>query len=139
MPPNERLKHLTFELLDIGLHGDSTGLSYVKETPLYKMTDKYIGYDQKFEAAKDKSIQAYHFFNDKVYSPVKDNFFVLYDSSANYLSFVVKVISEHWRDHHAKIIAYVREHYENVSVFVCKTWLRLDFNNDGQVTAEDVK
>jgi hypothetical protein len=74
-----------------------------------------------------------------VYSPVKENFFVIYDQSTNYLSFVIDLISDQLKDHQTKIITYVSEHYENVTVFAHKTWLRMDFNNDGAVTTEDLK
>ncbi len=34
---------------------------------------------------------------------------------------------------------YIREHYENVTVLLLDNWMRLDFNNDGHVSMEDLR
>lgn len=69
--------------------------------------------------------------NDKVYSPLKTQFYVIYDKSTNYISLFVKVLKEHQE----KVADYIRKHYENITVFVQDSWLRLDYNQDGKVTA----
>ena len=48
---------------------------------------------------------------------------------------MVKVIHEH----QAKVIDYVKSHYENVQVAIHDNWLKLDFNNDGKVSLSDLK
>lgn len=58
------------------------------------MTDKYLKYDEKIEVAKEEGVKAYKFLNDKVYNPIKDNFFVIYDQSTNYITFMINLISE---------------------------------------------
>ena len=114
MPPGEKFKHLSFELIDIGLHGGQKGLNYIKTTPLYTATDKYIDYEEKFELAKEKGVKLYRFLNDKVYSPLRDNIYVFYDQSTDYVSFMIKKFSEQWTENQTKIIDYARERYENV-------------------------
>jgi hypothetical protein len=34
---------------------------------------------------------------------------------------------------------YLSKHYENVQVLIKNNWMRLDFNRDGHVSAEDIK
>ena len=47
----------------------------------------------------------------------------------------MKVIKEH----EGKVAEYVHHHYENVQVFLHDNWMRLDFNQDGKVSIEDLK
>jgi len=56
LAPKDRFKHLSFELIDIGLHNGVMALDYISQTPIYKATDKYIKYDEKIDVAKEKSI-----------------------------------------------------------------------------------
>ena len=79
LAPIEKFKHLSFELIDIGIHEGQKSLNYIKQSPIYTSTDKYIKYEEKIEFAKATTIKAYTFFNDKVYSPLKENFYVIYD------------------------------------------------------------
>jgi glycerol-3-phosphate O-acyltransferase len=135
MQPAQKFKHLSFELIDIGLFQGQKGLEYIKQTPAYTLTDKYIHYDEKYQTAKEKSVQLYKFLNDKVYSPLRKNIIVIYDQSTNYISFMVKVIQEH----QGKMLDYIRDHYTNVQVFVKDSWMHLDFNKDGHVSMEDIR
>jgi glycerol-3-phosphate O-acyltransferase len=48
---------------------------------------------------------------------------------------MVKILKEH----QSHVIEYFKEHYENIQVFIHDNWLKLDFNKDGHVTAEDLK
>lgn len=48
---------------------------------------------------------------------------------------MVQVIKEH----HTKVIEYVKEHYENVTIRIQDNWLKLDFNDDGKVSFADLK
>jgi len=115
---SHKLKHLTYDLIDIGLHEGQKGLKFVKSTQLYSVTDKYIKYDEKFEMAKERSIKAYRYFNDKIYNPIKENLIVFYDASSNYISVMVKLVSETFIQNQQKIIDYVRDRYDNVMVFI---------------------
>ncbi len=139
LAPGEKLKHLSFELLDIGLVQTAKGFKYLKSTPIYQVTDRYINYEDKFEKTVDNGAKLYRFLNNKVYSPLKDNFYVVYDQTTGYISFMIKFISESFQEQQYKIQDYVKEHYENVQVFIKENWLRLDFNNDGHVSKEDLK
>ena len=60
---------------------------------------------------------------------------VFYDEANNFVGLLVKVLQERQED----LIKYVRETYSNVQVFVKENWMRLDFNQDGSVTMEDLK
>jgi hypothetical protein len=139
MPLGEKFKHLSLELIDIGLHGGQKGINYIKHTSIYQQTDKYIDYEEKYDLAKEKGIKLYRFLNEKVYHPLKENIFFIYDQSSNYISFMIKKFSENWSEQQTKIIDYVREHYENVHFFVSQNWLRLDMDNDGHVSKEDIQ
>lgn len=43
------------------------------------------------------------------------------------------------RDRQGELAKYIRETYSNVTVFMHENWMRLDFNRDGSVTAEDLR
>lgn len=83
---------------------------------------------------KDGSVKIYRYVDESV-SSVKNNLYVVYDTTTEYYSFMVKVLQEN----HAKIIEYVKEHYDNVNVAIQDNWLKLDFNEDGKVSLEDLK
>jgi hypothetical protein len=102
---------------------------------VYTITDKYVHYEDKYELAKDGSVRVYRYVNESVYNPLKNNLYVIYDTTTEYYSFMVKVLKEN----QAKVIEYVREHYDNVSVRIQDNWLKLDFNNDGKVSFADLK
>ena len=48
---------------------------------------------------------------------------------------MVKVLQENQH----KVVEYIQKQYENVQVIVSDNWMRLDFNQDGEVTIEDLK
>lgn len=73
--------------------------------------------------------------NDRVYSPLRKNLIVIYDQSTNYISFMFKVLKEH----QAKVMQYIKDHYSNVQVMIKDSWMRLDYNKDGQVSKEDLQ
>lgn len=83
----------------------------------------------------ENSEKIYRFMNDKVYSPLKTQFYVIYDKSTNYISLFVKVLKEHQE----KVADYIRKHYDNITVMVQDNWLRLDYNQDGKVSAQDFR
>lgn len=83
----------------------------------------------------ENSEKLYRFMNDKVYSPIKNQFYVIYDKTTNLISVFVKVLKEHQE----KVADYIRKHYENVKVVVQDSWLRLDYNQDGKVSVTDFR
>ena len=85
--------------------------------------------------ASEKGVKLYHFVNDKVVSPLKEYVIVLYDQSQKYISMFVRVL----KDNQKNVLDYILNRYDNVKVFARDSWLRLDFNNDGKVSIEDLK
>ena len=79
MAPIQKFKHLSFELIDIGLFQGQKGFEYLKQTPAYTMSDQYVHYDEKYKVVKDNSVKLYKFLNDKIYCPLKKNLIVIYD------------------------------------------------------------
>lgn len=136
---SEKFKQLGFELIDIGIYESQKGIDYIKGTPIYTITDKYINYDEKYVMAKEKCIQLCKFLEDQVYNPIKENFFIIYNKSTNSISFVIKLLNDQFNERQTQIMDYVKANYENVQAFLSKNWLRLDFNNDGHVSTEDLK
>jgi len=61
---------------------------------------------------------------------MKQNLFVIYDQSTQYISLIVRVLKEHQE----KVLDYIRKNYDNVQIAIKDNWLRLDFNHDGKVS-----
>jgi len=135
------LKNLSFELLDIGLHTGQKGLEYLKTTPIYSLTDKYVNYEEKADLLKEKGVQVYRYVHENshvlgdVIEQVRSNFYVVFDAPSNLYSFMVQVL----KDHQPKVLEYMTEQYENVQVLIKDNWMKLDFNNDGKVSLESLK
>ena len=131
--PKEKLKQLSFELIDIGLHSSQLAVDLLQQTELYQgIQERFKTLDEK---VRDNKVQLYKFFNDRVYTPVKSNLYVIYDRSTQVLSFLMEVVHEHQQ----KLRDYLSKHYENVHVLFRDNWMRLDFNKDGQVSIDDIK
>lgn len=60
---------------------------------------------------------------------------MIYDQSSNILSFFVQILQENQQ----KVREYIGKHYENVQVMIMDNWMRLDFDQDGQVDINDIK
>lgn len=60
---------------------------------------------------------------------------LFYDDATNYVGMLLEVLMEHQDE----LIKYVRETYSQVKVFVDRQWLRLDFNQDGSVSMDDLR
>ena len=58
-----------------------------------------------------------------------------YDEASTFVGMLIRVLS----DRQDELVKYVRSTYSNVTVFVHDNWLRLDFNKDGSVSAEDLR
>ena len=106
----------------------------MKSTQSYQVSDKYIGYEEKFNQLKDKSHELATMVNDKL-TPYKDDFVVFYNNATEYISILVKVLAEN----QSKVQEYIKKQYDNVTVLVEGAWVRLDFDKDGRITLEDLK
>ena len=58
------------------------------------MTDKVVHFDQRFNELKENGLKIYMYLNEKVYSPLKDNLYIIYDQSSQYVTYMIKIISE---------------------------------------------
>lgn len=132
---DEKFKYLTFELIDIGLFQGQKGLEYIQSTTPYTYLDKNLHLNKQVKLVSEQGVKLYHFMNDKVYSPIKEYAIVLYGSTQQYISMFVRVLKENQRN----LLDYVLQRYENVKVFARDSWLRLDFNEDGKVSIDDLK
>jgi hypothetical protein len=128
----EKFKYLTYELADISIHQGQKQLGILKQSNIYLKTDPYVKYDEKIQVIQEKSIKMYNFVNDKIYCPLKNNLYVFYDK--NIITIMVSVLFEHQQ----KVKDYVLTHYTNVTVQAKENWLKLDFDNDGVVSKEDL-
>ena len=59
----------------------------------------------------------------------------LFDKATNSVTSFIKVITTK----QAEVAAYVKDTYSQASVTIEGTWMRLDFNEDGKVSADDLK
>ncbi len=135
MGSTEKLKNLSYELIDIGLYSSQLGLELVKE----KQSDVVQGVQDRIKALDDQvrqgKVQLYKFINDRVYTPIKSNLYVIYDRSTQMLSFMMQVVIEKQQ----LLRDYLSKNYENVQLLIRENWMRLDFNRDGQVSIDDIK
>ena len=58
-----------------------------------------------------------------------------YDEASNFVGMLISVI----RERQGELADYIRNTYSNVNVFMHDNWMRLDFNRDGSVSAEDLR
>lgn len=56
------------------------------------------------------------------------------DEAKNYAGLLINILADR-----EKVLEYVTKTYTNVQIFAEGTWLRLDFNNDGTVSMDDVR
>jgi len=112
--PTEKFKELSLELLDMGLYTGQKGIEKIQQTRPYAISDQFIHYDKRYKELKKGSKKLYRFLNDKLYNPLKNNLYVIYDQGSNYISFFIRVLHEH----QAKVADYIHRHYENVQVLI---------------------
>ena len=125
-----RLKVVSGDLLDLWLYEGSKGLNYISQTKAYQVTDPYVNYLGLYEAMKvrgEKLAEKVGELNQKIV--------LFYDDATNFVGMLVKVLQERQDD----LVKYITETYSNVQVFVKDNWMRLDFNQDGQVSMEDMR
>lgn len=96
------------------------------------LQDRVKSLDDQVRAGK---VQLYKFFNDRVYTPLKSNLYVIYDCSTQILTFMMQVVIEK----QTALREYLAKNYENVQVLIKENWMRLDFNKDGHVSIDDIK
>lgn len=92
MAPTQKFKHLSYELIDIGLYTSRQSLDLIQQTTPYKVTDQYIHYEKKYNQMKEGGEKLFRFLNDKVYNPLKNQLYIIYDQSTNYISFFVHIL-----------------------------------------------
>ena len=105
-------------------------MQYIQASRAYQLTDPYVNYIQKYEAVKSKSQQIIQRIGELPKKVV-----VFYDEASNFVGMLINVLSERQEE----LVAYIRRTYSNVQVFMHDNYLRLDFNQDGSVSMEDLR
>ena len=72
---------------------------------------------------------------DSKLRPIVQNVFFLYDSATKSITSYVNVIT----DKQSEITEYVNKTYKTCKVTVEDKWMRLDFDDDGSVSLDDLK
>mmetsp|Transcript_15900 Transcript_15900/g.24511 ORF Transcript_15900/g.24511 Transcript_15900/m.24511 type:complete len:220 (+) Transcript_15900:49-708(+) len=136
--PNEviesRLKLVSLELLDIGLFYGQKGVEQVKSLPVYQKVDSALNLEDKFAFVKKHGEEFYTYLDSK-FSPIVQNVFFLYDKATNSVISFVRVLTEKQQS----VKDYVSKTYSTVQVTVQGNWMRLDFDDDGSVSVDDLK
>ncbi len=122
-------------VVDITLHQTQKRYSQFKESPVYDLTDDYVQYDKNLDILKTQSFKMYKFMNDRVYFPLRENLIMIYDSTQDYVSFLIRIAKEH----QSQVYTYIKEHYDNVRIVVKENWMKLDFDKDGLVSVDDLR
>jgi hypothetical protein len=122
------------DLLDIWLHEGFKGLEYLKQSKAYAMTDPYVKYVEKYELVKSCSQELGQSLGTR-YEDLNQKVVLFVDETKKIAGLLVNVLSER----QAELLVYLEKTYSNVAVFVQENWLRLDFNNDGTVSMDDLR
>jgi hypothetical protein len=130
----DKFKQVSLELLDIGIYYGSKGVEQIKSYQLYHKVDAVVNFDDKFALVKNQGLQLYTYLDSK-FAPIIENVFFLYDSATQRITSFIKVIT----DKHDRITEYVNKTYSSVKVITQDTWMRLDFDNDGSISVDDLK
>ena len=102
----------------------------MQESKVYKLTDPYVNYIGLYQAVKERGQKS----AEKV-EELKQKIVLFYDDATNFVGMLVKVLQERQEE----LVKYITETYSNVQVFVKDNWMRLDFNQDGQVSMDDMR
>jgi hypothetical protein len=129
-----KFKEVSYELLDIGLFYGQQTMTTVKSLPLYQKVDSVVKFDDKFAIVKTHGEELYTVLDSKL-RPLIQNVFFLYDNATKTITSYINVIT----DKQSEIKDYVNKTYQRVQVNVEGTWMRLDFNDDGSVSLDDLK
>ena len=106
----DSLKRLSFKLIDLGIHRGQAGLELIQQSAPYTYIDENLEVSKKVKQAQEEGVRLYKFVSEKVYNPMMENLYLLYDQAGKYFSLFMKVVQENQQ----KIIDYVKTHYENV-------------------------
>ena len=87
-------------------------------------------YVEKYEAVKSKSQKILESLEQ-----VPKKIVLFYDEATSFVGMLITVLG----DRQEELVAYVRRTYDNVQVFMKDNYLRLDFNQDGSVSMEDLR
>ena len=121
-------------MLDIGCYYGQKTVGVVQSLPLYQKVDSAISLEDKFALVKKHGDELYTLLDTNI-RPIVQNVFFLYDKATNQITSYIKVMTTK----HQGITDYVTTTYSKVQVNVSDNWLRLDFDNDGSVSVEDLK
>ena len=89
---------------------------YSKEMQIVKFSETYSEY-----------------MNSELIVPLKDNIYFVYSMTSNNISIVFKKVAD------TKFVKYFLSQFNQCKLVVHDTWMRLDFDEDGQVTLQDIK
>ena len=98
------------------------------------MTDPYINYIAKYEQVKASSQRLTTQISQTI-SEVNQKVVIYVDEATNFVGMLVRVL----RERQSSLAEYIAKTYSNVTVFVHENWIRLDFNNDGSVSIDDLR
>lgn len=121
-------------MLDLWLHEGFKGLEYLKQSKAYALTDPYVNYVEKYELVKTRSQELTKTLSTR-YEDINQRVVLFVDETKNFAGMLIKVLSER----QDVLLDYVKKTYSNVSIFVQDNWLRLDFNDDGAVSMDDLR
>lgn len=88
------------------------------------MTDKFIHYEERCQQVRKEGEKIYHYLNDKVYSPLRKNLYIIIDEAKDIVQVFIHILF----DQQEKMASYIRSNYKNIQVIVSENWMRLDFN-----------
>ena len=118
----DNFNELIASLLNKGILGGIKGLNEIRQTELYQKTDKILHVEDNIQIAKQRGVEVYELFNEKLYGPLKDRLIIMYDHSTEYLHLVCKL----YQTNQEKVLAYLEKHYSNLQVIIKDSWLQLD-------------
>ena len=130
----DKFKKVSYELLDIGLFYTSGAVESVRSMPLYQRVDSVINLEDKFALVQKHGKELYTMLDSRL-RPLVQNVFFVYDAATQRVTSFIRVIAEKQE----AITSYVQKTYSCVSVLTQDTWMRLDFDNDGSVSSDDLK
>lgn len=126
------------DLIDLWLFEGQKGLNYIQASKAYQFTDQYVHYEALYEQVKNQSQHIVGSVKTSIQTNLQQlnqNVVFFYDEVSNFVGMLISVV----RDRQGELAKYIRETYSNVTVFMHENWMRLDFNRDGSVTAEDLR
>jgi len=130
----DKFQQVSFELLDIGIYYGGKTIDQVKSLPLYKSVDAYVNIDDKFDLVRKHGESLYTYIDNK-FRPIIQHVFFLYDSVTKKITTYINVITTK----QDQVRTYVGKTHTHVHITVNENWMRLDFDNDGSVSVEDLK